>query len=274
MRSCLALLLLLFPFLTTAQESTPPVPIEFPEDARFLPRNWTSSPISAEITPLTPTLRTKAEKIIERGLSKYPDQIVKRYLNAVCIVGALQFYNVSYGGTYMGGGRKIILVYRESFDPKGFEQRLHHEFSSILLKMNQNQFETTRWEGANPPGFQYRAKGVIEEQNDDRSEATKVLAAEQEKTGGSGSSLLELDSNLMNEGFLTAYNRVSIEQDVNEMTAHLFTNKEMWNFCETYPRIDQKVDILIDFFRKLDPKMDRLYFRNLTRGEYSDYSNL
>ncbi|MEM9284105.1 MAG: hypothetical protein AAGA96_19985 [Verrucomicrobiota bacterium] len=68
----------------------------------------------------------------------------------------------------------------------------------------------------------------------------------------------------MAEGFLTPYNQVSVEQDMNETAAHLFTNPELWKYCERYPRIDQKVDVLIDFYRTLHPEMNRLYFRRIT----------
>lgn len=238
--------------------------ISFPADKSFLPGKWIEEPISAEIEPLDEKLREKAGKIIAAAHGKYPIELREKFLASVYIVGSLRFYDVGYGGTYLANGKKIVLVYREAFDPAGFEQRFHHEFSSILLKQNENDFEEDRWVAANPETFQYRAGGIIEEQSGDRSEATRVLAAEQKKTGGSGSGLLKLDSELMKDGFLTPYNQVSIEQDFNETTAHVFTNPELWTYCQRYPRIDQKVDVVIDFFRRLNPKLDRLYFRRLT----------
>jgi len=247
------------------------VPIVFPEDDRFLPRSWTQEPISASTVPLPAENQKAARDILIKGLQKYPAAIATKYLNEVCIVKSLKFYGVGYGGTYMANSKRVLLVYRPEFDSRGFEQRLHHEFSSILLKMNESTFEEKRWLTANAPGFEYRAGGVIEEQSGDRSEATKVLAAEQKKTGGSGSSLLHLNAELMTQGFLTPYNCVSVEQDVNETVAHLFTNPEIWSLGVTYPRIDQKIDVLIDFFRALDPNMDRIYFRNLTRGDNASY---
>lgn len=243
--------------------------VSFPEDRSFLPKSWTEDPINASIEPLDEKLRLAALGILEVALDKYPEKVRQRFLGGVSVVGSLRFYDVSYGGTYMSNSRRIVLVYRESFDSRGFEQRFHHEFSSLLLKQNQDLFDATRWSEANDPSFRYRAPGIVEEQDGDRSEATRVLAAEQEKTGGSGSSLLQVDFTLMKVGFLTAYNQVSIEQDLNETTAHLFTNPEIWEYCRQYPRIDQKIDVLIDFFRRLDPKMDRLYFRRLTLGPTS-----
>jgi hypothetical protein len=243
--------------------------VNFPEDRDFLPRSWTEAPINASIEPLDVTLRPAALGILEAALAKYPEKLRQRYLEGISVVGSLRFYDVGYGGTYMANSRRIVLVYRESFDARGFEQRFHHEFSSILLNQNEALFEPDRWTAANDPSFTYRAAGVVEEQDGDRSEATRVLAAEQEKTGGSGSSLLQVDFGLMKTGFLTPYNQVSIEQDLNETAAHLFTNPELWEFCRQYPRIDQKVDVLIDFYRRLDPKMDRLYFRRMTLGPTS-----
>jgi hypothetical protein len=237
--------------------------VRFPKDNGFLPRSWILDPIGAEVGALKPEYHAPAEAIIRKALAKYSEAMVKEFLEGVSIVGSLRFYDVGYGGTYMAKGRQIVLVYRPAFDRRGFEQRFHHEFASILLENNEALFDGNRWRSANRIDFSYRAPGIVEEQRGDRSEATRVLAAEQKRTGGSGSSLLRLDEDLMEEGFLTPYNRVSVEQDMNELAAHLFTNPDLWGFCERFPRIDQKVDVLIDFYRKLDPNMDRLYFRRI-----------
>lgn len=254
----LLLLAALLPLVIHAEDL-----VSFPSDRDFLPKTWTEAPINASIEPLREDLRGSARRILQTALAKYPEDLLKRHLGGISVVGSLRFYDVGYGGTYMANSRRIVLVYRESFDPRGFEQRFHHEFSSILLKANEGLFHGDRWTAANAPGFRYRAAGVVEEQSGDRSEATRVLGEEQRKTGGSGSSLLLVDPGLMESGFLTPYNQVSIEQDVNETAAHLFTNPELWDYCRRYPRIDQKVDILIDFYRALDPSLDRLFFRRL-----------
>ena len=243
--------------------------VSFPEDRSFLPKTWLEDPIDARIEPLAPGLRLAARGILETALSRYPAELRERFLAGVAVVGSLRFYDVAYGGTYLGNSRRIVLVYRDSFDPRGFEQRFHHEFSSILLKLNERHFDHARWTAANAPGFAYRADGILEEPFGDRSEATRVLGEEQEKTGGSGSGLLALDPERMRSGFLTAYNQVSIEQDLNETAAHLFTNPELWRLCQEHPRIDQKIDVLIDFYRQIDPRMDRLYFRRLTEAPAS-----
>lgn len=237
--------------------------ILFPADRTFLPKSWIEEPIDASISPLAVELKDEAKTILEKAIQKYPAKLLERSLKGVAVVGSLRFYDVSYGGTYMANSRRIVLVYRETFDATGFEQRFHHELSSLLLKQNEDLFEAKRWSSANDPDFTYRAAGIVEEQSGDRSEATRVLEAEQKKTGGSGSSLLTLNPSLMKEGFLTPYNQVSIEQDLNETAAHLFTNPELWQLCLLHPRIDQKVHVLIDFYRSLDPSMDRRYFREL-----------
>lgn len=238
--------------------------IRFPANDSFLPASWAEEPIKAEIEPLDEALQATASEILKAALVKYPESLLKEFLDGIYVVGSLRFYGVGYGGTYMANAERIVLVYRSSFDARGFEQRFHHEFSSILLWKNEKSFEQTRWNKGNAPGYVYRAPGVIEEQSGDRSEATRVLAAEQKKTGGSGSGLLRLDPDLMAEGFLTPYNQVSIEQDLNETAAHLFTNPNLWSYCRDFPGIDHKVDVLIDFYRSLDATFDRYYFRSLT----------
>jgi hypothetical protein len=238
--------------------------IHFPEADQFLPADWIADPINAKTEPVEAASREAARTIIEEALAKYPESLLNRFLEGVYLVGSLQFYDVSYGGTYMANAKRVVLVYRPSFNARGFEQRFHHEFSSLLLKKNESDFEEDRWLSANEKTFVYRAPGVIEEQTGDKSEATRVLEAEQKKTGGSGSTLLQVNPELMKQGFLTAYNQVSLEQDLNETAAHLFTNPDLWSYCQKFPRLDQKVDTLIDFYRGLDPSFDRLYFRTLT----------
>ena len=241
--------------------------LSFPKDDSFLPQDWKVDPISAQITPIAPAEIAKATEILEAGLAKYPSAVLSRFLKKVRVVGSLRFYDVGYGGTYMANGNEVVLVYRSSFDDRGFEQRFHHEFSSLLLKMNESRFEDTRWHAANEASFVYRATGIIEEQSGEKSEATQVLEDEQKKTGGSGSNLLKLNPELMKQGFLTANNQVSLEQDLNETAAHLFTNPNIWDYTRAHPRIDHKVDVLIDFYRTLDPALDRVYFRQLTDPE-------
>ncbi|MDF1656109.1 MAG: hypothetical protein P1U58_00775 [Verrucomicrobiales bacterium] len=243
--------------------------IRFPDDDSFLPASWVEEPIKAIIDPLDEKFEAASSDILKKALSKYPESLLKEFLDGIYVVGSLRFYDVGYGGTYMANAERIVLVYRPSFDARGFEQRFHHEFSSILLKKNEEAFEQIRWKKGNAPGYVYRAPGVIEEQSGDRSEATRVLAAEQKKTGGSGSGLLRLDADLMERGFLTQYNQVSIEQDLNETAAHLFTNPDLWSYCRDFPKIDHKVDVLIDFYRSLDESFDRYYFRSITDTDHA-----
>lgn len=238
--------------------------IIFPKNTDFLPEHWREEPISAAIVPLSDPSREIVTQILTRAFSKYPPEILQQNLSKVAVVESLKFYGVAYGGTYIIAAQQIVLVYRPLFTAQGFEQRFHHEFSSILLQKNKPEFDLNHWSSANSPGTAYRVDGVIEEPVQEQSESTKVLAEAQKKTGGSGAELLNLDPDLMKLGYLTQYNQVSVEQDVNEVAAHLFTNPEIWDFCRRYPRIDQKVHVLIDFYQKIDPGMDRIFFRKLT----------
>lgn len=244
--------------------TTGPMSIDFPEDVTSFPESWKAEPITAEVEALDESLRPIAKTIIETALEKYPLELRTKYLSGVSLVGSLKFYGVAYGGTYMSNSQRIVLVYRKGFNAVGFEQRLHHEFSSILVKKNMEIFDEDRWKKGNEETFSYRAEGVIEEKVGERSEATKVLEAEQKKSGGGGSGLLKVKPELMERGFLTAYNQVSIEQDVNELAAHLFTNPRIWEYSRDYRGIDHKVDVLIDFYRALNPALDRIHFRNIT----------
>lgn len=261
MRSLLVLVLILLGTTSFAESADRVV---FPENINFIPTAWTKEPIQAEFKPLPKNHRLAALGILEKAFAKYPESMLKRYLTNVAVVQELRFYGVAYGGTYVGETGQVILVYRPVFEARGFEQRFHHEFSSILLSGNLNMFSSERWTAANSPGVPYRTAGVIEQRDGDRSESTNVLAEAQKDGAKASDSLLLVDPDLMKLGFLTRYNQVSIEQDVNELAAHLFTDPEIWDYCRRYPRIDQKVHVLIDFYQRLDPSLDRIFFRRLT----------
>ena len=261
-RNLILLLISLFAILLEQEVSAGLV--SFPNSTSFLPRNWQKAPINARISPLPNVSRKKAEGIINYALSKYPGSVIRKNLKGVRLVSSLEFYGIEYGGTYMPHSRIIVLAYDPAFDDRGFEQRFHHEFSSVLLQTYENKFDDRRWRAANTPDFKYRSNGVIEDSHGGQSEATKLLGEEQKRTGGDGSSLLELNDKLMAEGFLTRYNCVSIEQDVNETAAHLFTNPNIWKYCARHPLLDQKIDVLIDFYSSIDPSLSRIHFRRIT----------
>ena len=118
--------------------------IRFPANDSFLPASWAEEPIKAEIEPLDEALQATASEILKAALVKYPESLLKEFLDGIYVVGSLRFYGVGYGGTYMANAERIIHVYHYSYDTHEFEQHFHHEFSCMHVRKNEGSFEQTR----------------------------------------------------------------------------------------------------------------------------------
>lgn len=106
-----------------------------------------------------------------------------------------------------------------------------HEYSSFLLIWNYDLFPEDEWNKINPIGSEY----------------SKV-------------DFFNFNEELPREnGFLINYSMSERENDFNIIAQHLFEGEpkfldsEFWPIAEEYPKIKQKVDIVIDFYQKIDP---------------------
>jgi len=71
-----------------------------------------------------------------------------------------------------------------------------------------------------------------------------------------------LDSVLCRKGFLTQYAYSGLENDVNTVAQNLFKPEaDFWVYVDKYPRIRQKIKLLIAFYNKIDPAFTETYFR-------------
>jgi hypothetical protein len=111
---------------------------------------------------------------------------------------------------------------------------MHAEFSSILLK--NYGFPSDEWQAINKPSWRYFGSGS-------------------EMLGEKG--LYDQTEELLAEGFLSRYSQASLEEDFNVFADWVFTKPDrLRELASTYERIRKKYQVVIKFYKSIDPTID------------------
>jgi len=184
----------------------------------------------------------RSYKILERGIKKYPKKLLKENVTKIFVMDRLTFH-----GIYVGGSYAIKTLYitnqgiSEGYSDLYVESLFHRELSSVLLLNLPEYFDKTKWLGINDEKFSYGTGGVEEIRNKKSSE--------------------KFDATLNSQGFLNEYAMSSYENDFNSIVGCLFIGDyRFWEIVAKYPKIEMKLNVVIDFYAKLDPIFTKEYF--------------
>jgi hypothetical protein len=177
---------------------------------------------------------TRVLGAMEKFLSAYPKEVLKKNLTDIYLISGMKFYGKGFGAAY---GNSAIYVNSEG-ESKGYTEQfllsqMHSELSSIFLMNYAGEFSQEAWKSVNVAGWEYNGTGVeMLGQND-------IFAQTDE---------------LLNRGFLVKYSQSSIENDVNMFAFWAFTKPEqLRELTSKYDRIDKKYRLVVQFYKKIDP---------------------
>lgn len=199
--------------------------------ATFFPAKWSSSP-SIAATGQQADLAEVARMvpIIQAFLADHPAAVVQANLEHIYLLGDLVCGGKTYGSTYYE--KSIYLPVKpieQGYTSEFLEQRLHSEFSSILL--HHHTFPSSQWTALNPSGFRYSGTGfeVVDR-------PTRYDISEQ----------------ILVDGFLMNYSKSSMENDFNMISSWMFTKSgELDTVCQFYPKIQQKTALAEGFYESV-----------------------
>ena len=223
------------------------VNIQFGYDQSIFPSTWLTKEINATGQPILPGEINRTKLIIKAALSKYPDSLLSKELRVVYILRSMSMYNVKFGGTNSNDAVYLTNEGKEQGDSDWYiEQTFHHEFSSILYRNYPFLLDTVAWKAANISGFDYN----------DPEEGVGAIRK--------NSSSQDLDTTLCRVGFLTQYAYSGIENDINSIAENLFKPADgFWDVVDHFPRIKEKVQLLIKFYHNINPVFTEEYFKKL-----------
>ncbi|MFL5752385.1 MAG: hypothetical protein ACJ76F_03185 [Bacteroidia bacterium] len=222
------------------------IPIIFVEEENMFPESWYGGEINGKGFSLDTSEYERSEKMILKALSKYPVPVLTKNLKKIYIVHSIQFYGQTFGGTNSNdrvyvGNKGVEMGYTDEY----LEQTFHHEFSSVLLRKYPSFFDQENWKAANSEDFSYGKGGVA---------ALK-----------SGESDQDFDSTLNKQGILCQYGKASVEEDFNTFAENLFLSSDnFWDIIARYERLNKKAQLIINFYKKLDPVFTGKYFEKIS----------
>jgi hypothetical protein len=210
--------------------------------SEIFPESWRGGKVAAKAEPLLDSQTQRLEAIIERALAKYPADLLSSTLTRVYGLGQLEYRGIVTGGTRSASA--IYIVCKPHFSDEAVERNIHAEYSSILFRKFEKDFDVQRWEMENPSGFHYLGSG---------SAAVKA-----------GLASVGLDESLHPSGFLTQYSKASLEEDFNAHAARLFTgDSTYWRAIANSPKLKAKSMLVIGFYTKVHREFTEENFRRL-----------
>ena len=186
------------------------------------------------------TLPIERAAVLERlalDLSHYPAAFIDKHLNGIVIVRSLELNGLPYGGTYDIASRRIFLDSGWLGDDgsKHEAMGLHHEFSSLLMRLNPDVFKTSDWAALNPKDFEYRFSA---------STAANLATNRLDLVGR---------PELWEKGFLCEYGQLTLEDDINTFAQYLIAGKQrLPDLVEQHPRLSPKMQLLRRWYCALD----------------------
>jgi len=204
--------------------------------ATFFPARWLRPPISGEGSQMPPEEITRVLAAVEKFLSAYPKEVLKKNLTHIYLISGMKFYGKGFGAAY---GNSVIYVNSEG-ESKGYTEQfllsqMHSELSSIFLMNYAGEFAEEAWKSVNVAGWEYNGTGV------------EML--------GRNDIFAQTDE-LLSRGFLVKYSQSSIENDVNMFAFWAFTKPEqLRQLTSKYDRIDRKYRLVVQFYKRIDPRI-------------------
>ncbi|MBL0912589.1 MAG: hypothetical protein IBJ09_09470 [Bacteroidia bacterium] len=216
------------------------IPIYFECGAETFPAYWHTPEISAECSSLDREERDRSAELVKKAMAKYPVAVLQQNIKKVYVLKTIRFYGQPFGGTnsldavYLTNNG-VSLGYTDSY----IEQVFHHEFSSVLLRNFPAELDTGAWVHNNTAPY---GKGGV--------------YALQSVSAGT-----VFDSLYWKHGFLYQYAQSDMENDFNSFAENIFApNPGFWDAISHYPALQNKLNLIIAFYNRLNPAFTRDYF--------------
>lgn len=242
----------IFPFFTQAANidtTVYGVRIVSGYNKNIFPPDWQNEPVSATGKQISASELNRTKQVVIKALKKYPGSLLSLTLKNVYLLKYMSFFNVEFGGT-----NSTDAVYlsndgeQNGYTDAYIEQTFHHEYSSILFRDYPSLIDTLSWKKQNERGFDYN----------DPENGVGAIRQNESSQG--------LSTELAKKGMLTQYAMSSLENDINTIAQNLFRPvPEFWRIADSYPRVQNKVKLLIAFYGKLNPGFTEKYFRSFNQ---------
>lgn len=208
-------------------------PLENPPIPAGPPRN-------SKVKPIRHRVLIEYPDVLQKAFDKYPDNVIKHYLDSIYFSREINDGDLIYGGTYDPFRRIVYLVDNDINNSLQAIYTFHHEFSSLLI--NSRSFSVGSWTDHHPKDYKY-----LDEIYDtwDAIREARIRVA---------------DNYCYERGFVTNYGLTSFSNDFSEYSAMIFTYPEKFKkIMKKYPRVRGKFLVWLKFYQKINPVFTEEY---------------
>lgn len=190
--------------------------------------------------------------VIKKTLDKYPQGLLNRYLNRIYLLDSLTVDNLRSLGVADSHNRRLFVVVDQSNILT--EQIIHHELAHILSLNPDNSYWAAismkkEFAAVNPADFKYGSLDIYRATNNIQSYSPR----------------------LAQQGFLTYYSTVNIEEDIAQFATRMFKDDndslgtDFWALVDSSPKLQEKLKIMLKFYSERDSQFfTENYFRTVS----------
>jgi hypothetical protein len=107
----------------------------------------------SKVTPIRHRVLLRYPQLLSIAFARYPEHVIKSYLNAIHFAGDINEGGFRYGGSFDPFKRVVYLIDDGRLTDDHAIYAFHHEFSSLLL--GRHSLFLNPWFDQNPKGFVY-----------------------------------------------------------------------------------------------------------------------
>jgi hypothetical protein len=180
--------------------------------------------------------RAGVRDAIQAAMRRYPPEMITRHVRGVYVVARMFEDGVEIGGSYITSPPGISFTLgppEDGVDEPWIRDSFHHEFAHAIY-VQRPGFPRKAWDAQNAPGFKYGRNGYS--------------AIKEGRYGR------DIKTSLATKGLISEYAASDASEDFAEVAGRMMANDaDFWRACRKYPRIRAKANLVMAFYRKVDP---------------------
>ena len=187
---------------------------------------------------LQPSLHKQACDYLVPELRKYPEDVIKQFLNRFYIVSEIEEEGIGIGGFSDGPNKMIFLSFKDSLTDYNlymFKRSVHHEMGHLLYYHNHKKFKYWKWV--------LNSKGKYLDYSDDGG----FEAIKQGKTSK------VYDPTLFQLGYVCQYGQSHYLEDIATHCEILFLEPEVVKKYKQYRRARNKLKAMMKYYKAINP---------------------
>ncbi len=206
--------------------------------AAILTEKAPNSPFFTTTQPLSPHFFKHHKAIVQKELQKYPQGLLDNNVENIFLCVSCTIFGDGAGGFFNPLYPSDVMVGYSSLSPWN-QEIVHHELAHLFWHRHGTSEIRTKWVSAN--GVPYK---------------------------GSDWELISSSPEMRQQGFISPYSQKNFSEDFAEVAAWLWTDpKSLFEESQRHEALRKKTVLTIEFYQRLDPRLDVDYFLNLQTDE-------